>query len=177
MYDTGRRPYGEARSLFVWSAGGESHRGAFAGRGGAGVQPGSRGSGSAAGGSSEVSIPVTRGSAFVRRHPNRDEVSATTPIDTAAPSTTNCTTEFRRLRPMPRSLARWSAAPNWPMGQNPNRGGRSLRGTRDGRSSGRRATVLVLDADVAQLVEHFTRNEGVPGSSPGVGSSSQPVAW
>ena len=24
-------------------------------------------------------------------------------------------------------------------------------------------------ADVAQLVEHFTRNEGVPGSSPGVG--------
>ena len=25
-------------------------------------------------------------------------------------------------------------------------------------------------ADVAQLVEHFTRNEGVPGSSPGVGS-------
>jgi hypothetical protein len=27
-----------------------------------------------------------------------------------------------------------------------------------------------LPADVAQLVEHFTRNEGVPGSSPGVGS-------
>ena len=26
------------------------------------------------------------------------------------------------------------------------------------------------NADVAQLVEHFTRNEGVPGSSPGVGS-------
>ena len=26
-------------------------------------------------------------------------------------------------------------------------------------------------ADVAQLVEHFTRNEGVPGSSPGVGSA------
>jgi hypothetical protein len=25
------------------------------------------------------------------------------------------------------------------------------------------------NADVAQLVEHFTRNEGVPGSSPGVG--------
>jgi hypothetical protein len=25
-------------------------------------------------------------------------------------------------------------------------------------------------ADVAQLVEHFTRNEGVPGSNPGVGS-------
>src|SRR4051794_41889159 len=25
-------------------------------------------------------------------------------------------------------------------------------------------------ADIAQLVEHFTRNEGVPGSSPGVGS-------
>ena len=30
------------------------------------------------------------------------------------------------------------------------------------------------DADVAQLVEHFTRNEGVPGSSPGVGSEKAP---
>ena len=29
-------------------------------------------------------------------------------------------------------------------------------------------------ADVAQLVEHFTRNEGVPGSSPGVGSRKAP---
>ena len=28
---------------------------------------------------------------------------------------------------------------------------------------------LSSPADVAQLVEHFTRNEGVPGSSPGVG--------
>jgi hypothetical protein len=27
-------------------------------------------------------------------------------------------------------------------------------------------------ADVAQLVEHFTRNEGVPGSIPGVGSGN-----
>ena len=27
-------------------------------------------------------------------------------------------------------------------------------------------------ADVAQLVEHFTRNEGVPGSNPGVGSGA-----
>src|SRR3954468_14876814 len=120
MYDTGRRPYGEARSLFVWSAGGESHRGVFAGRGGAGLMLGSSVSGSAAGGSSELSIPGARGSAFVRRHPNRDEVSATTPIDTAAPSTTNCTTEFRRLRPMPRSLARCAGRPNWPIGQNPN---------------------------------------------------------
>src|SRR6478672_9537347 len=31
-------------------------------------------------------------------------------------------------------------------------------------------------ADVAQLVEHFTRNEGVPGSSPGVGSVNQAVS-
>jgi hypothetical protein len=31
------------------------------------------------------------------------------------------------------------------------------------------------NADVAQLVEHFTRNEGVPGSSPGVGSGQVPV--
>ena len=31
-------------------------------------------------------------------------------------------------------------------------------------------------ADVAQLVEHFTRNEGVPGSSPGVGfGASAPI--
>src|SRR5450755_2430813 len=30
------------------------------------------------------------------------------------------------------------------------------------------------NADVAQLVEHFTRNEGVPGSSPGVGSEKAP---
>src|SRR5829696_2885302 len=29
-------------------------------------------------------------------------------------------------------------------------------------------------ADVAQLVEHFTRNEGVPGSNPGVGSDLRP---
>ena len=29
---------------------------------------------------------------------------------------------------------------------------------------------IPASADVAQLVEHFTRNEGVPGSSPGVGS-------
>ena len=29
-------------------------------------------------------------------------------------------------------------------------------------------------ADVAQLVEHFTRNEGVPGSSPGVGLGKWP---
>jgi hypothetical protein len=37
-------------------------------------------------------------------------------------------------------------------------------------------------ADVAQLVEHFTRNEGVPGSNPGVGSSRKarsggPSSW
>ncbi len=30
-------------------------------------------------------------------------------------------------------------------------------------------TLARTHADVAQLVEHFTRNEGVPGSSPGVG--------
>src|ERR1700684_1914736 len=36
------------------------------------------------------------------------------------------------------------------------------------------------NADVAQLVEHFTRNEGVPGSSPGVGSkdsAGSPGCW
>ena len=31
-------------------------------------------------------------------------------------------------------------------------------------------------ADVAQLVEHFTRNEGVPGSSPGVGLTGTSAA-
>jgi hypothetical protein len=34
---------------------------------------------------------------------------------------------------------------------------------------GATATICQRLADVAQLVEHFTRNEGVPGSSPGVG--------
>jgi hypothetical protein len=33
---------------------------------------------------------------------------------------------------------------------------------------------IPASADVAQLVEHFTRNEGVPGSSPGVGSEKAP---
>jgi hypothetical protein len=33
------------------------------------------------------------------------------------------------------------------------------------------------NADVAQLVEHFTRNEGVPGSSPGVGFCELAVNW
>ena len=32
-------------------------------------------------------------------------------------------------------------------------------------------------ADVAQLVEHITRNDGVPGSSPGVGLLSMNLAW
>ena len=34
----------------------------------------------------------------------------------------------------------------------------------------RKIRKIPASADVAQLVEHFTRNEGVPGSSPGVGS-------
>jgi hypothetical protein len=41
------------------------------------------------------------------------------------------------------------------------------------RSLGRKAATLRGLADVAQLVEHFTRNEGVPGSSPGVGFVTQ----
>ena len=39
----------------------------------------------------------------------------------------------------------------------------------------RRIRETPADADVAQLVEHFTRNEGVPGSNPGVGSREVPV--
>jgi hypothetical protein len=39
-----------------------------------------------------------------------------------------------------------------------------------GERSPRLGATLETAADVAQLVEHFTRNEGVPGSSPGVGS-------
>src|SRR5437588_11225341 len=34
---------------------------------------------------------------------------------------------------------------------------------------GQRIREIPANADVAQLVEHFTRNEGVPASSPGVG--------
>jgi hypothetical protein len=59
--------------------------------------------GSGISGVSTVSISAA-GSAFVRRHPNRDAVSATTPIETAAPSTTNGTTELRRLRPIPQKF-------------------------------------------------------------------------
>src|SRR5205807_1278348 len=36
--------------------------------------------------------------------------------------------------------------------------------------SGRYGASIRIRADVAQLVEHFTRNEGVRGSSPRVGS-------
>src|SRR6202035_5828372 len=38
------------------------------------------------------------------------------------------------------------------------------------RQRSRKIQEIPANADVAQLVEHFTRNEGVPGSSPGVGS-------
>src|SRR4051794_26227117 len=40
---------------------------------------------------------------------------------------------------------------------------------------GRRGYPRARPADVAQLVEHFTRNEGVSGSSPLVGSSKAPL--
>ena len=39
----------------------------------------------------------------------------------------------------------------------------------------RKIQEIPANADVAQLVEHFTRNEGVPGSSPGVGSRESPA--
>ena len=39
----------------------------------------------------------------------------------------------------------------------------------------RKIREIPANADVAQLVEHFTRNEGVPGSSPGVGSQESPA--
>jgi hypothetical protein len=39
----------------------------------------------------------------------------------------------------------------------------------------RRIREIPACADVAQLVEHFTRNEGVPGSIPGVGSEESPA--
>ena len=38
----------------------------------------------------------------------------------------------------------------------------------------RKIREIPANADVAQLVEHFTRNEGVPGSSPGVGFGKGP---
>ena len=37
----------------------------------------------------------------------------------------------------------------------------------------RKIREIPANADVAQLVEHFTRNEGVPGSSPGVGFDAE----
>src|SRR5258708_7092475 len=42
------------------------------------------------------------------------------------------------------------------------------------RQRSRKIQEIPANADVAQLVEHFTRNEGVPGSSPGVGSHKIP---
>src|SRR5215203_4948337 len=45
----------------------------------------------------------------------------------------------------------------------------ALRSSRTGRGRNWNSQVF---ADVAQLAEHFTRNEGVPGSSPGVGFGS-----
>jgi len=42
------------------------------------------------------------------------------------------------------------------------------------RQRSRKIQEIPANADVAQLVEHFTRNEGVPGSSPGVGSRKAP---
>ena len=39
----------------------------------------------------------------------------------------------------------------------------------------RKIQEIPANADVAQLVEHFTRNEGVPGSSPGVGFYDMPA--
>jgi hypothetical protein len=41
----------------------------------------------------------------------------------------------------------------------------------------RKIREIPASADVAQLVEHFTRNEGVPGSSPGVGSDGIACNW
>jgi hypothetical protein len=48
------------------------------------------------------------------------------------------------------------------------------------RQRSRKIQEIPANADVAQLVEHFTRNEGVPGSIPGVGSgvwARWGVAW
>jgi hypothetical protein len=44
------------------------------------------------------------------------------------------------------------------------------------RSGTRKMRICRYFADVAQLVEHFTRNEGVPGSSPGVGLKALQIA-
>jgi hypothetical protein len=67
------------------------------------------------------------------------------------------------------SRVEWRASSNTPTAQV----GTSRRDS-GGAPSGRgNAAPPPLDfagrADVAQLAEHFTRNEGVPGSSPGVG--------
>jgi hypothetical protein len=45
----------------------------------------------------------------------------------------------------------------------------------ESRPGTRKIREIPANADVAQLVEHFTRNEGVPGSSPGVGSHKAPL--
>jgi hypothetical protein len=42
-------------------------------------------------------------------------------------------------------------------------------------SKARKPVWFLAFADVAQLVEHFTRNEGVPSSNLGVGSKKSPA--
>jgi hypothetical protein len=49
-----------------------------------------------------------------------------------------------------------------------------VRGAFEAASSAQARLDWPADADVAQLVEHFTRNEGVRGSSPRVGSGTRP---
>src|SRR5215213_8504232 len=51
---------------------------------------------------------------------------------------------------------------------------RARRATSTIDQSGRPPLSFARRADVAQLVEHFTRNEGVPGSNPGVGFQEVP---
>src|SRR5689334_13807968 len=99
MYELRAGLYGGSRGALRTAAGGVSQRGASGSRGGAGLKrEGCRAgcaSRSGAFGSSVVAAGSGAGgtsSAFVRRQPKRDAVTATTPSETTAPSTTIGTT-------------------------------------------------------------------------------------
>ncbi len=74
-----------------------------------------------------------------------------------------------------RDHERWAIlAEDWREHQGEPRAADRALSSPDGARAGA-GTLARTHADVAQLVEHFTRNEGVPGSSPGVGFHEMPA--
>src|SRR5690349_8951291 len=84
--------------------------------------------------------------------------------------TTNTESESALRAISPRSASGVEVLPMGPCNRAPADARRTLGAAEeDSNPEAPPATSMGRPADVAQLVEHFTRNEGVPGSSPGVG--------